>query len=122
MSRILIADDSMFMRSCLKSILVDAGHEVIGEASTGIEAVDLYSKLSPDIITMDITMPQMSGNEALKKIIELNKDACVIMFTSNNKPEAALEALNNGAKNYITKPYDNEKILKAISDVTASIK
>lgn len=119
MSRILIADDSLFMRSCLKSILIDAGHEVIGEAGTGTEAVELYIKLAPDIVTMDLTMPEMSGIEALRKIIAHNKDAFVIVFTSNNKPEAALEALNNGAKNYITKPFDKDKILKALNAVTA---
>lgn len=119
MSRILIADDSIFMRSCLKSILVEGGHEVVGEAGTGAEAVALYGKLLPDIVAMDITMPEMSGIEALKKITELNKAAVVIMFTSNNKPDTALEALNSGAKNYLTKPYDKDKILKAIKDVTA---
>ncbi len=117
MSRILIADDSMFMRLCLKDILVKAGHEVVGEASDGVEAVKLYESLSPDIMTMDITMPGLSGIEALKKIIAFDKDAAVIMFTSISKPESAAEALKNGAKYYITKPFDDEKVLNAINAV-----
>lgn len=118
MSRILIADDSIFMRSCLKDILVKEGHEVVGEAANGLEAVEMYGKLLPDIITMDITMPQLSGLEALKKIRALDKNAAVIMVTSISKPESAGEALNNGAKSYITKPFDREKVLKALGDVT----
>ncbi len=114
MSRILIADDSIFMRSALKEILVNAGHEVVGEAATGSEAIELYGKLSPDIVTMDITMPQLGGIEALKQIRALNKNAVVIMVTSISKPESAGEALNSGAKSYITKPFDKDKVLKAI--------
>ncbi|MDP4193369.1 MAG: response regulator, partial [Bacteroidota bacterium] len=105
----------------LKSILVEAGHEVVGEASNGYEAVELYGKLSPDIITLDITMPELNGIEALKKIIEINKDATVIMLTSISKPDSAIEALNNGAKNYITKPFDKDKVLKAINAVSAAV-
>ena len=111
MSRILIADDSMFMRSTLKEILVEGGHEVVGEAGNGAQVVELFQKLNPDLVTMDITMPQMSGLEALKKIIELKPDAAVIMLTSISKPENAMEALKNGAKNYITKPFDKAKVL-----------
>ena len=118
MSRILIADDSLFMRSTLKKILAEGGHEVVGEAGTGVQTVELFQKLSPDIVTMDITMPQMNGIEALKKIIELKKDAVVIMLTSISKPENAAEALKNGAKNYITKPFDREKVLKAVKAVS----
>lgn len=121
MSRILIADDSIFMRSSLKSILVQAGHEVIGEACNGIEAVEMFHKLSPDIITMDITMPQLSGIDALKNIIGYKKDAVVIMVTSISKPQNAVEALNNGAKGYITKPFDKNKVLKAINEVSESV-
>lgn len=117
MSRIVIADDSIFMRSCLKTILVEGGHEVIGEAGNGMEAVELYRTLSPDIITLDITMPELNGIEALKKIIEINKDATVVILTSISKPDSAIEALNNGAKNYINKPFDKDKVLKAIDAV-----
>lgn len=120
MSRILIADDSLFMRSALKGILAEGGHEVVGEAGTGVQAVELFQELSPDVVTMDITMPQLNGIEALKKIMELKKDAVVIMLTSVGKPEHVAEALRNGAKNYITKPFDKEKVLKAVRAVTAS--
>lgn len=118
MSRILIADDSMFMRSSLKEILVQGGHEVVGEAGDGIQAVELFKQLSPDIVTMDITMPKLSGIEALKKIIGIKKDAAVIMLTSISKPGNAAEALENGAKNYITKPFDKDKVLKAVQAAT----
>jgi two-component system chemotaxis response regulator CheY len=117
MYRILIADDSSFMRDNLKEILLSAGHEVVGMAVNGLEAVELYKKTSPDIITMDITMPQLNGIEALQKIIEYNKDANVLMLTSLGKPEKVLEALNNGARNYITKPFEKGMVLKAINAI-----
>jgi two-component system chemotaxis response regulator CheY len=114
MARILIADDSMFMRAAMRDILEKAGHRVVGEAATGLAAVELYAELTPDIVTMDITMPLLGGIEALKKIRAINKNAAVIMVTSISKPESAGEALNCGAKSYITKPFDAEKVLKAI--------
>ncbi len=95
----------------------DSPHEVVGMASNGIEAFELYRRFLPDIITMDITMPELNGIEALKKIVEHNKDANVIMVTSLGKPEKVIECLNSGAKNYITKPFDRNKILKTIDEV-----
>lgn len=121
MSRILIADDSLFMRTCLKALLEGAGHQVIGEACTGLEAIAQYDKLSPDLVTMDITMPRLSGVDALRHILELDKNAAVIMFTSNSKPEMATEMMKTGAKRYLTKPLDKEYFLQVVDEVTSGI-
>ena len=116
MYRILIADDSLYARINLKTILTEAGHEVIGEASDGFEAVAKYRSLSPDIVTMDITMPMLNGVDALKQIIEFDKNARVIMMTAIGKPEKVLECLNSGAKRFITKPFEKGDVLKALDE------
>lgn len=119
MYRILIADDSNYMRQTLRDILREAGHEVIGEAINGSNAVEIYKALLPDIVLMDVTMPDTNGIDALKKIIEINKDAVVIILTVVGKPEKVLEALNSGAKSYVTKPFDVSSVLNAIKQATA---
>lgn len=119
MYRILIADDSNYMRESLRDILREAGHEVIGEAINGSNAIEIYRALLPDIVMMDVKMPDINGIEALKKIIEINRDAVVIMLTVVGKPEEVLEALNDGAKSYVTKPFDISSVLNAIKQATA---
>lgn len=121
MSRILVADDSIFMRQSLRKILLEAGHEIVGEAGNGLEAYEMYKEFTPDIVTMDITMPQLNGIESLKKIVAYSKDANVIMVTAIGKPERVLEALNSGAKNYITKPFDKEKVLESIEEIMSPV-
>jgi two-component system, chemotaxis family, chemotaxis protein CheY len=121
MYRILIADDSNYMRETLHDILREAGHEVIAEAVNGVNAVEIYRVLLPDIVIMDMTMPDENEFEALKKIIEINKDAIVIMLTVVGKPDQVLEALNNGAKGYVTKPFVAASVLNAIHKATAEI-
>lgn len=117
MPTILITDDSRFMRDNLKNILLEAGHKVVGEAANGKESVELYQKLHPDLVTMDITMPVLSGLDALKQIVALDPKANVVMVTAIGKPEKVLEALNAGAKNYITKPFEKEKVLEIIDEL-----
>ncbi len=121
MYRILIADDSIYMRDTLRDILRAAGHEIVGEAVNGINAVDIYRALEPDIVMMDIAMPDGDGIEALKQIIALNKDAIVIMLTVVGKPDIILKALNNGARSYLTKPFDKQGVLHAIQQATVTI-
>lgn len=117
MYRILIADDSIYIRTSLKEILTEAGHEVVGEAENGAVAVELYRSLSPDIVTLDITMPELSGIGALKQIVEYDNNANAIMLTAVGKPDMVLQALKSGAKNYITKPLDKRSVLQAINQV-----
>jgi two-component system chemotaxis response regulator CheY len=120
MYRILIADDSTYMRETLRDILQGAGHEIVAEAINGPNAVEIYKVLLPDIVMLDMTMPGENGLEALKQIIGINKAAVVIMLTAVGKPEKVLEALNAGARGYATKPFDGNSILNAIEQATVN--
>ena len=117
MSRILIVDDSRTSRKILRSILEDAGHEVIGEAMDGQDGVNKFKELRPDLVTLDITMPVMDGLEALSKIKECNKDAKVIMITAAGQQNKMVEAIKNGASEFVTKPFERDNILKIIEKI-----
>ncbi|MEZ5163964.1 MAG: response regulator [Fimbriimonadaceae bacterium] len=103
--RILITDDALFMRVTLKNILTQNGYEVVGEAQNGAEAVKLYGELKPDLVTMDITMPEMDGLEALKKIKESDPGATIVMCTAMGQKNMVVEAIQSGAKDFIVKPF-----------------
>lgn len=120
MYRILIADDSNYMRETLRDILQGAGHEIIAEAINGPNAVEIYKALLPDIVMLDMTMPGESGLETLGKIIRINDGAVVIMLAAVGKPEKVLEALNAGARGYVTKPFDESSILNAIEKAAST--
>lgn len=120
MYRILIADDSNYMRETLRDILQGAGHEIIAEAINGPNAVEIYKVLLPDIVMLDMTMPGESGLETLVKIIRINDGAVVIMLAAVGKPEKVLEALNEGARGYVTKPFDESSILNAIEKAAST--
>ncbi|WP_123041024.1 response regulator [Cohnella candidum] len=117
MARILIVDDSVIMRRNLKSMLVQAGHTIVGEASDGMEAYREYSRLIPDLVTMDITMPVMNGIDAVKKIMATYPDANIIMISALDQRNMVFEAIQNGAKHYILKPVTVEKILETVNEV-----
>ena len=117
MARILIVDDSMISRAGLREILLNAGHEIAGEAANGEEAYAIYNESNPDIVTMDITMPVMNGMESLRKIRQSHPDAKVIMITALSQTSKVLESLSLGAMQYITKPFDARKIVNIIDDV-----
>ncbi|ABZ85156.1 response regulator receiver domain protein [Heliomicrobium modesticaldum Ice1] len=117
MARILICDDSNLSRGNLKKILTTKGHEIVGEAVNGEEACKKYSELKPELVTMDITMPKMDGIAALKKIIQENPRAKVIMISALGQAPKILEAINSGAKSYVTKPFDANKVLSAVDEV-----
>lgn len=117
MANILIIDDSRTSRKILRGILEDAGHTVIGEAKDGASGVLLYSELKPDLTTMDITMPQMDGIEALTKIRENDPDALIVMVTAAGQKNKMLEALKAGAAEFLSKPYQPEQILDIIKKV-----
>lgn len=117
MAKIMIVDDSLLSRISLRMILKGNGHEISCECENGVEACDKYFELRPDIVTMDITMPVMDGIQALKNIIDKDNDARIIMISALGQEEFILEALNNGAVNYITKPFEPEQIIDAINEI-----
>jgi two-component system, chemotaxis family, chemotaxis protein CheY len=115
--RVLIVDDASFMRAMLKDILVSGGFDLAGEAVDGIEAVQKYKELRPDVVTMDIVMPLRSGIDAVKEIIALNKDARIIMCSALGQESLVLEAINAGAKDYIIKPFDPDMVVEMVKKV-----
>lgn len=111
---ILVVDDAAFLRMILKDILENNGYNVVGEAENGIEAVSLFQKLNPDLVTMDITMPEMDGIEALKKIREIDSDAKVIMCSAMGQHGMVMDAMKAGAMDFIVKPFDTTLVLKSL--------
>lgn len=114
MATILIVDDSRTSRRILKGIVEGDGHSVIGEAGNGEEGYLQYKELKPDIVTMDITMPNMDGIESLSLIKKENPDAKVIMITAAGQKEKMVEALKRGADEFVTKPFDQQEICNVI--------
>lgn len=113
--KILIVDDAAFMRLTLKNLIEEIGYEVIGEATNGEEAVAKYADLQPDIVTMDITMPEMSGLEALKEIISIDETASIIMCSAMGQQTMVLDAIKSGAKDFIVKPFNKDRVKEALS-------
>ena len=112
--KILIVDDAAFMRMMIKDILVKNGFDVVGEAADGLQAVEKYSELQPDLVTMDITMPEMDGIEALKKIKEQDPSAIVIMCSAMGQQAMVIDAISAGAKDFIEKPFQADRVIEAI--------
>jgi two-component system chemotaxis response regulator CheY len=119
MAKILIVDDAKFMRTMLTGILQKGGHEVVGEAGNGEEAVQLYAQLKPELVTMDITMPDMDGITAVQKIRESDPNAKVIMCSAMGQQAMVLDAIKAGAKDFIVKPFQADRVLEAIAKVVA---
>lgn len=117
MKKVMIVDDTMFMRTSLRMILERNGYEVVGEAENGKIAVTKYSELKPDIVTMDITMPEMDGITAVKEIIALDKNAKICMISSLGQEKIVVEAINAGAKNFVIKPFKEEFVIKTLSSI-----
>jgi two-component system chemotaxis response regulator CheY len=117
MRKVLIVDDAAFMRLAIKQMLEKNGFEQIEEAATGVEAVEKYKKLSPDIVTMDITMPDMDGIEALKKIMEYDPKAKVVMVSAMGQESMVKDAIISGAKNFIVKPIKEDQLIKTLIKV-----
>ena len=117
-STVLVVDDSAFMRNLLKQLL-EGEHEVVGEAENGVEAVEMYRDLDPDVVTMDVVMPIRNGIEATAEIKGEDADATVIMCTSVGQEEKMKNAVKAGADGYITKPFQKPNVLEAIDDVVA---
>lgn len=114
MARILVVDDAAFMRMMLKDILTKNGMEVIGEAVNGMDAIEKYRELKPDIVTMDITMPELDGIEALKKIKGEFPEAKILMCSAMGQQAMVIESIQAGAKDFIVKPFQAERVMEAI--------
>ena len=115
MAKVLVVDDAAFMRMMIKDILVKGGHEVVGEAENGIVAVQKYQELMPDIVTMDITMPEMEGIEALKEIRKQHPAAKVIMCSAMGQQGMVVQAIQAGAKDFVVKPFQGDRVLESLA-------
>jgi two-component system chemotaxis response regulator CheY len=120
MGRILIVDDTMFMRTLLKNILFSGGHDIVGEAADGVEALARYQELKPDLVTMDVVMPKVNGIEALKAIKAADPSAKVIMCTAVGQEQMVKLAVKSGARGYIVKPFQAPKVLDEIKNVLSA--
>lgn len=117
MAKILIVDDAKFMRMTLSNILTKAGHEIIGEGENGKDAIRLYRELQPDLVTLDITMPEMSGIEAVKEIKKEFPKAVVVMCSAMGQQKMVVEAIESGAKDFIVKPFDESRVIESVKRV-----
>ena len=114
---VLICDDAIFMRSMLGDILRQAGFSVIGEASTGAQAVERYRELKPDLVTMDIVMPDMTGIEAVREIVLEFPEAKVLMCSAMGQQALVIEAIQAGARDFVVKPFQPSRVLEAVQRV-----
>ncbi|MFE3572887.1 response regulator [Lysinibacillus sp. NPDC059133] len=112
---VLVVDDTLFMRVAISNMFTEWGYEVVGKAVNGKEAVAMYRELQPDLVTMDVTMPVMTGIAAVKEIIPEFPDAKIIMITALGQQKLIVEAIESGAKDFMTKPFEPER-LKAVVD------
>lgn len=119
MAKILIVDDAAFMRMMLKDILTKGGHEIVGEAENGKVALDRYKDLSPDLVTMDITMPTVNGIDAVKAIKAYDANARVIMCSAMGQQAMVIEAIQAGARDFVVKPFQKERVLEAVQKASA---
>jgi len=120
MAKVLVVDDAAFMRLVMKEILEKNGHEVVGEAENGAEAVEQYGRLKPDVVMMDITMPVMEGIDAVQLIREMDPEANIIMCSAMGQQQMVVRAIKAGARDFIVKPLQTERVLEAIERIMAS--
>lgn len=114
MARIMIVDDAAFMRMMLRDILTKGGYEVVGEAENGLRAIEKYKEVSPDLVLMDITMPELDGIGAVKQIKAVDPNAKIIMCSAMGQQAMVLESIQAGARDFIVKPFQADRILEAI--------
>lgn len=117
LAKILIVDDAAFMRMTIKKMLEAHNHIVIGEAENGIEAVKKFAELLPDVVLLDITMPEMNGVDALKRIKEMDKDAKVVICSAMGQQTMVAQAIQYGAKDFIVKPFQEDRLIAAVEKV-----
>lgn len=116
-NRVLIVDDAAFMRMMIKDILKKGGYEVVGEAEDGVKAVERFKELQPDLVTMDITMPEMDGITAVKEIRKIDPDAVIIMCSAMGQQAMVIDAIQAGAKDFVVKPFQPDRVLEAVKKV-----
>jgi len=116
---VLICDDAIFMRRMISDILTQAGFRVAGEASNGVQAVELYKSLKPDLVTMDIVMPEMGGIDAVREIVRNDPDARILMCSAMGQQALVIEAIEAGARDFIVKPFQPGRVLEAVQRVLA---
>ena len=114
---VLVCDDAIFMRTMISDILTQAGFEVIGEAENGVQAVERYDQLKPDLVTMDIVMPDMGGIEAVREICQKDPEAKVLMCSAMGQQALVVEAIQAGAKDFVVKPFQPSRVLEAVQRV-----
>ena len=119
MKRLLVVDDALFMRKLIGAVAAEAGWEVVGEAADGAEGVSLYQKLRPDLVTMDLVMPNMGGIEALRAIRALDPDARVIVVTAMDQKQAVADAIQGGAIDFVVKPFDRGRMVGLLRKLAA---
>ncbi len=115
--RVLICDDAIFMRTMIADILTGAGYEVVGEAESGLQAVERYKALLPDLVTMDIVMPSMGGIEAVRAICKESPEAKILMCSAMGQQALVVEAIQAGAKDFVVKPFQPSRVLEAVQRV-----
>lgn len=114
---ILIVDDASFMRMMIKDILSKNGFTILGEAENGLKAVEKYKELNPDLVIMDITMPEMDGIQAVKEIKKINSSAKIVMCSAMGQQAMVIEAIQAGAKDFIVKPFQADRVVEAVKKV-----
>lgn len=114
MAKILVCDDAAFMRMSLIKVLESEGHEIVGEAANGLEVIEKYKTLHPDIVLMDITMPELDGIEATKQIREYDPNAGIIMVSAMGQQDKVFSAIKAGATDFVVKPFQPDRILACI--------
>lgn len=116
-NRVLVVDDAAFMRMMIKDILKKGGFEVVGEAEDGLKAVEKFKELKPDLVTMDITMPEMDGIAAVKEIRKIDPNAVIVMCSAMGQQAMVIDAIQAGAKDFVVKPFQPDRVLEAIRKV-----
>ncbi len=117
MAKILVVDDAAFMRMMVKEILSKNGYEIVGEAENGQKAIEKYKELSPDLVIMDITMPEIDGIEAVRQIKAFDANAKVVMCSAMGQQAMVIEAIQAGARDFIVKPFQADRVLEAVKKV-----
>ena len=114
---VLVCDDTIFMRTMIMGILTEAGYEVIGQAESGAEAVERFKELDPDLVMMDIVMPDMGGIDAVREIIKISPSARILMCSAMGQHSLVTEAIQAGAKDFVVKPFQQSRVLEAVERV-----
>jgi two-component system chemotaxis response regulator CheY len=118
-NRVLVVDDAAFMRMMIKDILRKGGYDVVGEAEDGAKAIEKYKELNPDLVTMDITMPDMDGITAVREIRKINPNALIIMCSAMGQQAMVIDAIQAGARDFVVKPFQPDRVLEAVRKVLA---